>query len=68
MEKKMFAYKCRACGELHHPKHYVCRKCNARDFEEVELDGEVTLLTYTVVYNLPEGYMVSLSGIRHRTV
>ncbi|MFL0246184.1 Zn-ribbon domain-containing OB-fold protein [Candidatus Clostridium stratigraminis] len=57
MSEKMYAYKCTACGELHHPKHYVCRKCGARDFEEIELEGEVTLVTYTRVYNLPEGYM-----------
>jgi uncharacterized OB-fold protein len=58
MEQKMYAYKCTSCGELHHPRHYVCRKCGARDFEEVPLTGEAELLTYTVVYNLPEGYMV----------
>ncbi|MDV4151410.1 zinc ribbon domain-containing protein [Clostridium sp. AL.422] len=57
MSEKMYAYKCTTCGELHHPKHYVCRKCGYREFEEVELGGEVTLLTYTRVYNLPEGYM-----------
>ncbi len=57
MSEKMYAYKCTTCGELHHPKHYVCRKCGAREFEEVELGGEVTLLTYTRAYNLPEGYM-----------
>lgn len=58
MGEKMVAYKCTSCGELHHPKHYVCKKCQAREFEEVELSGEVTLVTYTKVYNLPEGYMV----------
>lgn len=57
MGEKMYAYKCTTCGELHHPKHYVCRKCGDRNFDEVELDGEVTLVTYTRVYNLPEGYM-----------
>lgn len=57
MAEKMYAYKCVTCGELHHPKHYVCRKCGNRSFEEILLEGEVTLLTYTVVYNLPEGYM-----------
>jgi len=57
MSEKMYAYKCTDCGELHHPKHYVCRKCGARIFDEVELGGEVTLLTYTRAYNLPEGYM-----------
>ena len=62
MEEKMYAYKCTACGELHHPKHYVCKKCGNRKFEEVVLDGEVTLVTYTKVYNLPEGYMKPYIG------
>lgn len=57
MEQKMYAYKCISCGELHHPKHYVCRKCGSRQFEEIVLEGEVELVTYTKVYNLPEGYM-----------
>jgi uncharacterized OB-fold protein len=57
MAEKMYAYKCLNCGELHHPKHYVCRKCGERSFEEILLEGEVTLVTYTIVYNLPEGYM-----------
>lgn len=57
MAINMYAYKCTSCGELHHPKHYVCRNCGAREFEEILLEGEVTLVTYTKVYNLPEGYM-----------
>ena len=57
MEPKMFAYKCNTCGELHHPKHFVCRKCGGRHFEEITLEGEVVLITYTQVYNLPDGYM-----------
>lgn len=54
---EMYAYKCTACGELHHPKHYVCRKCGATEFEEIPLGGEATVATWTKVYNLPEGYM-----------
>lgn len=57
MDEQMYAYKCTVCGELHHPKHYVCRKCGNRSFNEVALEGVVTLVTYTKVYNLPEGYM-----------
>lgn len=57
MSNQMFAYKCTKCGELHHPKHFVCRKCGFREFEEIPLEGECTLVTWTRVYNLPEGYM-----------
>jgi len=62
MEQEMYAYKCTTCGELHHPKHYVCKKCGNREFEKVPLAGEVTLVTYTKVYNLPEGYMKPYIG------
>lgn len=62
MEPKMYAFRCTQCGELHHPKHYVCRKCGCRDFEEIPLDGEATLVTFTKVYNLPEGYMKPYLG------
>lgn len=55
--EELYAYKCAECGELHHPKHYVCRKCGSTDFEEVPLTGEGTVVTWTKVYNLPEGYM-----------
>lgn len=57
MSEQMFAYKCTECGELHHPRHYVCRKCGSQKFEEIPLDGEGSLVTWTRVYNLPEGYM-----------
>ncbi|MHC6180061.1 Zn-ribbon domain-containing OB-fold protein [Clostridium sp. JNZ X4-2] len=57
MGEKMYAYKCTSCGKLHHPKHYVCKKCGSRTFEKIPLEGDVKLLTYTKVYNLPEGYM-----------
>jgi uncharacterized OB-fold protein len=54
----MNAFRCTSCGELHHPRHMVCRKCGATDFEEFVLAGEATVLTWTKTYNLPEGYMV----------
>ncbi|MCL4517480.1 MAG: DNA-binding protein [Firmicutes bacterium] len=57
MEPKMYAYQCTRCGELHHPRHFVCRKCGNRDFAQVPLEGEAALVTHTRVYNLPEGYM-----------
>ncbi len=57
MPIEMSAYKCTNCGQLHHPAHFVCVKCGGREFEPIPLDEEATLVTYTRVYNLPEGYM-----------
>lgn len=58
--QKMYAYKCKKCGKLHHPRYMVCQNpdCDGRNFEEVELGGKAKLLTWTRVYNLPEGYTV----------
>jgi uncharacterized OB-fold protein len=55
--EQMYAYKCTQCGQLHHPAYFVCRRCGSRQFEAVPLEGEAILLTFTRVYNLPEGYM-----------
>ena len=52
---KLCAYRCRRCGATDHPKPLVCAACGGRAFDEVPLEGMVTLLTYTRVYNLPEG-------------
>ena len=57
--EQMYAYKCKKCGKLHHPRYVVCQNpdCDGREFEELELGGKCKLLTWTRVYNLPEGYM-----------
>ena len=52
---KLCAYRCRRCGATDHPKSLVCGACGGRAFDEVPLEGTVTLLTYTRVHNLPEG-------------
>ncbi|MDR0514751.1 MAG: zinc ribbon domain-containing protein [Coriobacteriaceae bacterium] len=56
-EGAVYGYRCTACNELHYPKHQVCRACAGREFEEFPLEGEATLVTWTKLYNLPEGYM-----------
>ena len=57
--EQMYAYKCKKCGKLHHPRYIVCQNpdCDGREFEQVPLEGKCKLLTWTRVYNLPEGYM-----------
>lgn len=58
--EQMYAYKCTKCGKLHHPRYIVCQNpdCDGREFEQIPLEGKCKLLTWTRVYNLPEGYMV----------
>ena len=57
--EQMYAYQCTKCGKLHHPRYVVCQNpdCDGREFTAVELSGKCKLLTWTRVYNLPEGYM-----------
>lgn len=57
--EQMYCYKCTKCGKLHHPHYVVCQNpdCDGREFEELPLEGKCKLLTWTRVYNLPEGYM-----------
>lgn len=54
---EMYAYRCTKCGKLHHPAYVVCQECGNREFTEEPLNGKCKLLTWTRVFNLPEGYM-----------
>ena len=58
--EQMYAYKCKKCGKLHHPRYIVCQNpdCDGREFEQIPLEGKCKLLTWTRVYNLPEGFMM----------
>ncbi len=59
MKKKdiaITAYKCKKCGKLHYPYHDRCLECKNREFEKVKPQGDVKLLTYTTIYNLPWGF------------
>ena len=52
---KMIGLRCTACGKVMYPAHDVCTKCGARDFKEVELGAEASLVTYTVLTAVPTG-------------
>lgn len=60
---KIRAYKCQSCGAIHYPAPMICSKCNARrdpvtgkGWETFDLEGPCELLTWTRLWNLPEGY------------
>jgi uncharacterized OB-fold protein len=55
-EIAIVAYKCKKCGKLHYPFHDRCLDCKGREFEKVKPQGEVKLLTFTRIYNLPWGF------------
>jgi len=50
------AYRCKQCGRIHYPFHDRCLDCKGREFEPLAPQGDVRLLTYTAIYNLPWGF------------
>lgn len=57
------AYRCLKCGAIYYPSTMVCAKCDTRrdpvtgkGWETFDLEGACTLLTWTRVWALPEGY------------
>jgi len=62
---KVEAVVCPTCGKLHYPAPMICDRCNTRRdpsgarysrWETTELEGDCTLLTWTRVHALPDGF------------
>ena len=56
-------WKCQKCGTIYYPAPMLCKKCDCRrdpttnkGWEEFNLEGPCKLLTWTRVWNLPEGF------------
>lgn len=56
-------FRCLKCGAIYYPAPMVCGKCDSirdpttgKGWEEFDLEGPCTLLTWTRVWNLPEGF------------
>ena len=56
MSGKIYATKCRRCGNLYFPPQADCPFCKISDMEWVELSGEGELLTYTIIYTKPTSF------------
>ncbi|MHA2328841.1 MAG: Zn-ribbon domain-containing OB-fold protein [Candidatus Hodarchaeales archaeon] len=48
-------YKCLNCGKVHYPRHGRCLKCKHREFQEIQLPSEGSLVTYTILKAPPSG-------------
>ena len=48
--------RCTRCEALYFPPREVCRACRCRALEPFRFRGRGTLLSYTVVYQAPEGF------------
>ena len=53
--KTITAYQCKQCQHVMYPQHLRCLRCNGREFDEISPSEEGTLMTYTVVNELPWG-------------
>jgi uncharacterized OB-fold protein len=54
--KKILAHKCSKCGHLMLETVMFCEKCSASKFEDVELEGAGTVVTYTIQAVAPAGF------------
>lgn len=53
--KTITAYQCKQCKYVMYPHHFRCMRCNGREFDQISPTGAGTLLTYTVINELPWG-------------
>jgi hypothetical protein len=54
--QKILANKCTACGHLMLETVLYCEKCSGSKFEDMELEGKGTVVTYTIQAVAPEGF------------
>ena len=62
---EILGYRCSKCGSIYYPAPMICAKCSSRrdpvtgkHWETFPLEGPVKLLSWTRVWNLPDGYNV----------
>ena len=55
-KQKILAHKCVKCGHLMLETVLFCEKCSACKFEDAELEGTGTVVTYTIQAVAPEGF------------
>ena len=55
-KQKILAHKCVKCGHLMLETVLYCEKCSASKFEDAELEGTGTVVTFTIQAVAPEGF------------
>ena len=56
---QLTAMRCGGCGELAIPPRALCPACHARDWRSVELAGEGTIASFTVIRIAPRAHMAA---------
>lgn len=54
--KKILAHRCKSCGHAELETVLFCEKCSGSKFEDIEVDGNGTVVTYTIQAVAPEGF------------
>lgn len=62
-QPRLLASHCSACGETFFPRRNICVNCNGNHIEEITLDGEGHIYTYTIVRHKPQEYIGSVPYI-----
>ena len=55
-EGNILAHKCTNCGDLYLATVYFCKKCGKKGFDNVVLDGQGSIETYTIMTVPPTGF------------
>ena len=53
---RLIGTRCKSCGRISYPPKPVCPYCGSRETEEAELPGRGRVLSYTVIYTVPDGF------------
>ena len=53
---RLEAAKCKKCGKIFFPPRLVCNACAHREFEEIKLPWEGTLVSYTIIRTPPPSF------------
>ncbi|HKI77269.1 MAG TPA: Zn-ribbon domain-containing OB-fold protein [Ignavibacteriaceae bacterium] len=46
---RLEAGKCKKCGQAYFPPRLICPECKSKSFENIQLNPEGILLTYTII-------------------
>ncbi|MHA1144156.1 MAG: Zn-ribbon domain-containing OB-fold protein [Candidatus Helarchaeota archaeon] len=56
-EEKVTWKTCQKCGYLQHLDHHRCLNCNNADFKEIDGQGPLELITYTILRAPPKEFV-----------
>ena len=54
--EKLIGQECLTCGNIQYPPRKTCIRCGSRNLKLKELPRYGKVVTYTLIYYLPEGY------------